>query len=775
MAAADDRGAVGASAARSAAETRRTSWLGITGIGLATLLMAVSAVQWRQLTLLEHSVSSGDDYVVLQIYQAESEYLRLREQWMQALDDRRAIDADALHLRYDIWLSRVDLLHNESTARLLGAEPEFRDTLKRIDSFVTRANLAVNPPAQASPSRAAMAALTPELVSLGPPLHMLTLDVAHGVSLQMAQRNMAVRKHNRIGIGLTLFLSALTLAFALVALRQLRQLEDRRLALEGLTADLRLARRDAEAASQAKSAFLANMSHEIRTPFHGLLGMLSLLKAGGLPPRQADQLRTAAESANHLLAILDDILDVSQLESGRLALAPVATELRPLLREVQALMRPAAEAKGLALQVVTAPAVPEGVIVDPKRLRQILFNLLSNAIKFSDSGAVRLDVQSEAPAEAASADAAAMLEFRVSDNGIGMDEATLAGLFTRFAQGDSSRSRRYGGSGLGLEISRSLARLMGGDITVSSRPGVGSTFNFSVALAPTPAEPARPAQSAHSPITMSPDAQHAAQALSVLVAEDHPVNRQYMDALLASMGHRVMFAHDGEEAVKAARENTFDLVLMDLHMPMMDGLAATRAIRELPDARAATVPIVALTADAYAETRNRCLTAGMNDYLTKPVSPQNLASAIRRLFGSGAAIAPGTPGGHAAPGETTTTAASPVIDAAAIDAALGAMPPQTLATMVHDYLDQAPQTVARLRAALREAQAHDLRNTAHAARGAALNLGLSGLADTAASLDEGAASLPAHEVARLVQLFEDLLPLTRQAVLAAGLERPGTS
>jgi two-component system, sensor histidine kinase len=757
MAAADDRGPVapGPAPARPARE-RRTNWLGITGLGLAVLLIAVAAVQWRQFTLLEDAVASGDDYVVPQVNQAELEFLRLREQWMQALAGPGPVDAEALRLRYEIWLSRVDLLNNDSTARLLGPLHDYRTTLQQIDRFVERADPVIHPPGGGPPDRAALAALVPELAALGPPLHTLTLDASHGVVLQIAQRNMAVQEHNRLGIGLTVFLSALTLGFAVLALRQLRQLDDRRAALEALAADLRAARTEAEAASQAKSAFLANMSHEIRTPFHGLLGMLALLQKSPLTPRQVDQLRTATESANHLLAILDSILDTSQLESGRLALVPVPTALRPLLDEVLSLMRPAAEAKGLALRLQAAPDLPERVMVDPTRLRQILFNLLSNAIKFSDSGTVRLD--------AARDEAADLLVFSVSDNGIGIDDATLARLFTRFAQGDSSRARRYGGSGLGLEISRSLARLMGGDITATSQAGRGSVFTVRLPLADAPADSATGAAEAL-------ETPRAGPPLSVLVAEDHPVNRQYMDALLASLGHCATFALDGEQAVTAARETHFDVVLMDLHMPVMDGVDATRAIRALANTRSATVPIIALTADAFPDTRNRCLTAGMNDFLTKPVSPQALAGALRRLFGTGAGQ-----GGPPAPADTAAdappTPAEALVDRKTLAAALELMSSQALAALAHEHLAQGPQTVERMRVALRDARTEELQQIAHKARGVALTLGLPALAATAGQLDRDATRMPAHEIARLVQRYEDLLPQSRQALLDAALPLP---
>jgi two-component system, sensor histidine kinase len=407
------------------------------------------------------------------------------------------------------------------------------------------------------------------------------------------------------------------------------------------------------------------------------------------------------------------------------------------------------------------PACPSG---DHTHIKQVLFKLLSNAIKFSDRGAVVLGVHNRADGPGT-----ATLRFVVTDSGIGMQEAARQQLSHRLMHAENTPERTHAGTGLGLQIAGNLARLMGGEITVSSKPGEGSVFTFSLPLV-VAAPSSKGALSA-----ADADASHpATQRLHVLVAEDHPVNRQYMAALLDQLGHRTHFAANGEEAVQAAQTQTFDLVLMDLHMPLLDGLRATRAIRALPNRTSATVPIVALTADTLEQTRQRCLVAGMNDFLTKPVSPQKLASSLRRLFGSAVCDGqtdPAANGLHTA--EARDSAA--VIDAAALQQALQTMPRERLAGLIDAYLNQGPHTVARLRAAVRDAQPLELRVNAHAAKGAALNLGLSALAATAEALQEGAAHLPAHEIARLVQRFENLLPQTRDAVRAAGLQaRIGT-
>jgi two-component system, sensor histidine kinase len=724
-----------------------------------TALLALVWMQVQQLERLNAALRNTNAQRVVQMHRQETEYLQLREQWQRALDTNLPFDQRALTLRYDIWVGRVAMLRHETAMRrtAMNAAPRLDDILMRVDRFVRQADAALADKGSVEDRRHALALLHPELLALGEPMHDLSLAASHLATEEQTTRNHVLKRYTRVTLALTGFLTLLVMIFAGLSLRQMRLLSRRHDALQILTADLNAARSAAEASNQAKSQFLANMSHEIRTPFQGLLGMLSMLRDTGLDARQIDYLRTATESADHLLAVLNDILDMSQLEAGRLQLSPLPVTLRSLLQDVDALMRPQATSRHLALHVDAEPSVPERVRLDPTRVKQVLFNLLSNAIKFSDRGSVDLDLRLQH--DEAGRD---QLLFVVTDTGRGMDEATMARLFNRFERGDAAPTETVAGSGLGLEISRSLARLMGGDLQVSSVPRQGSQFSFTVPLDPV-------VEGEKSSPPREPD-QGAPLQLDVLVAEDHPVNRQVMAALLSSMGHRTYFVPSGDEAIAAVKRQRFDLVLMDLHMPGLDGIEATRLIRALPERGAATVPIVALTADAFTETRERCLVAGMNSFLTKPVGREKLGALLRQLFGSHAGIDVDA-GDEATPlrAEFSDADVAPLIDTAAVARTLDLLTPPRYAQVLADYLDQAPSTVDRLRHAVRDAQPLDLRVHAHATRGAALNLGLAALAATAEALQNGAAHLPAHEIALLVQRFDDQLGATRAAALAAGL------
>ena len=369
-------------------------------------------------------------------------------------------------------------------------------------------------------------------------------------------------------------------------------------------------------ANRAKSAFLAMMSHEIRTPLSAVVGTTELMLGTLLTAEQAEHVRTIRASVQTLLAVVDDILDISKLDVGRVEAARVPFSLGRVLDDVALIMRPNAVEGGIGFAVKVDRQVPDGLLGDPARIRQVLLNLVGNAVKFTERGGVEVLV---------SADGEDRIRFAVGDTGIGIGEEARGHLFQDFFQADSSISRRYGGTGLGLAISRRLVELMGGRIGAESRLGHGSTFYFVLPL------PAADPQSMAEPVA-EPAAAPVQRSLDLLVAEDNPVNARVLEALLRRAGHQVAVVGNGQAAVDALLSRRFDAVLMDMRMPVMDGLTATRAIRALPGDLGAT-PVIGVTANAFVEDRQRCLDAGMDGYISKPVTLAKLAEA---LFGIGA-------------------------------------------------------------------------------------------------------------------------------------------
>jgi signal transduction histidine kinase/DNA-binding NarL/FixJ family response regulator/HPt (histidine-containing phosphotransfer) domain-containing protein len=588
--------------------------------------------------------------------------------------DKMGEMADTLEF---LVLRRIDCLARQDPACLERVQPEFDIFLKQLPSFVQRTSENAN---------------------------RLFFDSSERLAALEVQLSVQRAKLKQVEMGLIALVMALAGLVAMAFVRRINQANRR---LERAVDQMRAAKDEAERASRAKSEFVSRMSHELRTPLNAIIGFADLLEAEPLSPSHKSYVGLINSSGRHLMELINAVLDHAKIEAGSLTLEEIAFDFPATIEAVKDIIAERATSKGLEFVASIAPDLPKFVRGDPTRLRQVLINLLVNAVKFTEQGSVELRV---APEDG-------RIFFSVRDSGIGMDEESLARLFQAFTQGDDSITRRYGGTGLGLIISKELIQAMGGAIEVESAPGVGTCFWFWLPLQAAPA----PEQSAGGSAQTGMPAIASRVAGRVLLVDDNRVNQQLAAAMLDRLGLPHDMADNGAEALLRLNGTRYALVLMDMEMPEMDGVAATRHIREREDREGTPrLPIVAMTANALREDKERCLAAGMDGYIAKPISRKALQDELFRLFAGTspplpagvAAVEPAKEAAVAGPNESVD---KPVFDhAAALERIGDAEVLQNVAAM---FVASAPTDIRALEAALATGDWLALRRVAHTLKG----------------------------------------------------------
>jgi signal transduction histidine kinase/CheY-like chemotaxis protein len=558
-------------------------------------------------------------------------------------------------------------------------------------------------------------------------------------------------------IGLLMFVvSALGLLVGSVVTERHRialELLDRTSQLQEANAQLLASKQKAEEASRAKSEFLANMSHEIRTPINGIVGMAELVMDTRITAEQRDYLTTMKTSANSLLRVINDILDFSKIESGKLELSPVEFDLKATIADSVRALSLSAQEKDLELALSFSPELPQFVILDSGRLGQILINLVGNAVKFTHSGKIVVRVERESQNPDTS-----QLHFSVADTGIGIPVEKHAMIFEAFSQADGSTTRNYGGTGLGLSISSRLVKLLGGSIWLESVPGKGSTFHFTVRFQPSQRVLEEPQSiPVDLPGMAAPIAcKKASRGLRILIAEDNLVNQTVIRHMLTKRGHLPTIVNNGKEAVAAVKAQAFDLVFMDVQMPEMDGLTATRTIRENEQRTNSHIPIVAMTAHAMKGDKETCLAAGMDDYIPKPVTGEQVEQLIARIF--------------SVRRQTTNKTARTTVPASSWDSmeALARVDGDAdlLNELIQIFLAESPRQIEKLSRAIQSGDVDATQRTAHTLKGELKYLGLTQAAEQALELENMCRAGELQGAAELFRTFK-----TEMAVLSIFMQQ----
>lgn len=585
---------------------------------LVSLSLLAHEVQRLVRAATSQSLASMDATTAL-AFQLEREAMRLTSELGQSLLTANQVDLEQLRLRYEIFLSRIDLIKSNPSTALIQHRREYASIKQLLEDFENLAEPAFE---RTILEPRDLRRLHEFLSQHGPEFQALSLAAASEAKLKLEEQEHDLQQQNLWIIGLLcaqLLILSLCL-FALLRRQKIQELEQ---------SALQQAKMAAETASRVKSEFLANMSHEIRTPLNALIGLSHLLLDGGLKTHQKDYIARIHATSRSLLGLLNDILDQAKIESGQLRLESVSLSPAELLERARGLFEIQALEKGISLEFMPASNLPQQLVGDPMRLQQVINNLVGNALKFTAHGSVQVVVECfDQSVDAAS------LRFMVRDTGIGLDSAQAQRIFSPFEQADASTTRRYGGSGLGLAIARQLVDLMGGEIGVDSQLGRGSRFWFTVRLRKSSVAQIQPVSSI--PAVPAWTAPSLAVA-RVLLVDDNAINRLISQNYLERLGLQVETAASGSLAVELASSQHFDVILMDLQMPEIDGFEAAQAIRRHEKLRSGTdenldasVPIIALSAASMPEDVERALASGMNAFMAKPIDAAQLADILKQ-------------------------------------------------------------------------------------------------------------------------------------------------